>query len=859
MEENEEFDSDFNTEDIPISEEFWNYMENYWHNNREFPESTEVSLSKKADLINGKVPSSQLPSYVDDVLEFNTFESLPDSGEKGKIYLITNNNTQFRWSGSEYIQLNSDENVVTTNTDQRIDGKKSFITAGGSKYINHSLRVFSGDGSNPGLTFYKDGFDSAVMYFDAVGNFKFRNANDTVSRYVFAQGYKKDGFDDNSFLTAGGGSVLRSSYPTTIQADSKYIPYTGATANINFNAKPIANVGTIDATAFRNGTSSALVKSLSIGNTAVTSFGIKLTNSGTSNMMGSFTVTIFGYTGQTLSFRVSMYKYMYNWYVPTITWLHGDSAKISKIEFYKEDDSNLHLKVNFTINFGSYHKSVITDVLANTGDALHNPETYTLSINPDNSAHTLVQTTTSTNGFVRDSILPVNGNHITTNTNQSGLTGDKVTSGAWTFNNDVRLNRNGLTSSNPFTFRTNNSLRWAFRLDSETGTDNIGGNFTLTNYTDTGTYISTPLTIIRSTGAVRLSNLAGIGNRTVLADASGNLYTQSIPTTGYYNSNSIVGLNVLSTAVTTLDSYLPTGGFINGYGVPNWGGSDSPTGASYGGYIKFSNQGDNNNLDFYYNNGHNSTTAHRLWFRTKNGSNGTTNWLEVATREWANSQLSSYVSQSALNTQLGNYAKLNGIQTFSGTNTFSQNIEIPFATNANHAVNLGLMSDYVDSNTNDIMAYISQNFIGTSHIVNGVTSSNINNWNTVFGWGNHATADYTTQSWINSQDYANTAFVEESINKMCLEITDPDHPINAKNQFITVIITDNFSEEKINWEGFYPEQHISVINTGSKILDLNFQGQPFDKIEEKQTSEYYVNRDKKLIKKGTYKSAEILI
>ncbi|WP_435526015.1 hypothetical protein [Chryseobacterium indoltheticum] len=50
MEENEELDADFNTEDIPISEEFWNYMQNYWHNNREFPENTEESLSKKADL-----------------------------------------------------------------------------------------------------------------------------------------------------------------------------------------------------------------------------------------------------------------------------------------------------------------------------------------------------------------------------------------------------------------------------------------------------------------------------------------------------------------------------------------------------------------------------------------------------------------------------------------------------------------------------------------------------------------------------------------------------------------------------------------------------------------------------------------
>lgn len=84
MEENEKFDSDFSNDKIPISEEFWNYMENYWHNNREFPESTEASLSKKADLVDGKVPSSQLPSYVDDVLEFDSFGNLPNPGEKRK-------------------------------------------------------------------------------------------------------------------------------------------------------------------------------------------------------------------------------------------------------------------------------------------------------------------------------------------------------------------------------------------------------------------------------------------------------------------------------------------------------------------------------------------------------------------------------------------------------------------------------------------------------------------------------------------------------------------------------------------------------------------------------------------------------
>ncbi|MFS2189803.1 SGNH/GDSL hydrolase family protein [Mucilaginibacter sp. Mucisp84] len=53
----------------------------------------------------GKVAAAQLPSYVDDVLEFANFASLPGSGETGKIYITTDTNSEYRWSGSAYIQI----------------------------------------------------------------------------------------------------------------------------------------------------------------------------------------------------------------------------------------------------------------------------------------------------------------------------------------------------------------------------------------------------------------------------------------------------------------------------------------------------------------------------------------------------------------------------------------------------------------------------------------------------------------------------------------------------------------------------------------------------------------------------------
>lgn len=51
---------------------------------------------------NGKVPSSQLPSYVDDVLSYNSISSFPTTGEDGKIYIAKDTNLSYRWTGSEY-------------------------------------------------------------------------------------------------------------------------------------------------------------------------------------------------------------------------------------------------------------------------------------------------------------------------------------------------------------------------------------------------------------------------------------------------------------------------------------------------------------------------------------------------------------------------------------------------------------------------------------------------------------------------------------------------------------------------------------------------------------------------------------
>lgn len=58
-----------------------------------------------ATLVAGKVPSGQLPSYVDDVIEVADFAALPGTGESGKIYLVLDTLKQYRWSGSAYANI----------------------------------------------------------------------------------------------------------------------------------------------------------------------------------------------------------------------------------------------------------------------------------------------------------------------------------------------------------------------------------------------------------------------------------------------------------------------------------------------------------------------------------------------------------------------------------------------------------------------------------------------------------------------------------------------------------------------------------------------------------------------------------
>lgn len=91
----------------------------------------------------GLVPSSQLPSYVDDVLEFDSKDKFPATGEDGKIYVDKSNNKTYRYTGSGYLWINSavatadeavkahkdaDGNIITDTYEKKTDAAASLAT-----------------------------------------------------------------------------------------------------------------------------------------------------------------------------------------------------------------------------------------------------------------------------------------------------------------------------------------------------------------------------------------------------------------------------------------------------------------------------------------------------------------------------------------------------------------------------------------------------------------------------------------------------------------------------------------------------------------------------------------------------------
>lgn len=69
----------------------------------------------------GKVPANQLPSFVDDILEYASLAGFPATGSTGVIYVALDTNKMYRWSGTQYV-------FITSGAVDSVAGKTGAVT-----------------------------------------------------------------------------------------------------------------------------------------------------------------------------------------------------------------------------------------------------------------------------------------------------------------------------------------------------------------------------------------------------------------------------------------------------------------------------------------------------------------------------------------------------------------------------------------------------------------------------------------------------------------------------------------------------------------------------------------------------------
>ena len=204
----------------------------------------------------GKVPSGQLPSYVDDVVEVANYAALPATGETGKIYITLDTNFVYRWSGTVYVKI-SEPNAVWGSITGTLSNQTDLQSALNAKVDNTRTITINGTASDL----------SANRTFN-VGTVTSVSGTGSVSGLSLSGSVTSSGS-----LTLGGTLALTSGDVTT---GLGYTPVTNArTLSINgtvldLTANRSWSVGTVTSVGLDLGTAGT---DLSVANSPVTSSG----------------------------------------------------------------------------------------------------------------------------------------------------------------------------------------------------------------------------------------------------------------------------------------------------------------------------------------------------------------------------------------------------------------------------------------------------------------------------------------------------------------------------------------------------------------------------------------------------------
>jgi predicted heme/steroid binding protein len=165
-----------------------------------------TTLAAKADLVGGLVPAAQLPSYVDDVLEYANLAAFPATGEAGKIYVALDTNRTYRWGGSTYAEL-TDSTAVWGSISGTLSNQTDLVSALSGKSDTGHTHAYSS------LTGIPSTFSpSAHKTSHATGGTDALSPSDIgavpTSRQLTINGTAYDLSTDRSWTVSGGISTL---------------------------------------------------------------------------------------------------------------------------------------------------------------------------------------------------------------------------------------------------------------------------------------------------------------------------------------------------------------------------------------------------------------------------------------------------------------------------------------------------------------------------------------------------------------------------------------------------------------------------------------------------------------------------
>lgn len=313
-------------------------------------------------------------------------------------------------------------------------------------------------------------------------------------------------------------------------------------------------------------------------------------------------------------------------------------------------------------------------------------------------------------------------NTVNTSGNQTGIAGNKTWTGVHNYNFPVFYNGNifrngGAGTSRTLLFQTDNVIRWGFgaNTSAESG-GNAGSNFSISSYNDNGSFLRTDLTISRNNGAWTLPILSDTGDGIVGVTPGGQftrrpesdlIQTLSLGTgAGEIAISGGNSVNLTSLGAINLsdanDMSLPIGVHAISYS----GGDNFPSVSGGGIRVKQNNTGSQGYFDIISDR---LSLGKLLYRRAISAASGTFHpWQTFASEEWANDQ--GWLKSADIGDGTLSLATGTGL---TGSASFSANQSTPSTFTVEAASGYAIP-----------------------------TTAKQTEWDTAYGWGNHATEGY---------------------------------------------------------------------------------------------------------------------